>query len=74
MKLFKRKWFINTPEVVYELKVGGTYLIEYSAQAVSRGRIAEINLALYGKGIDVVFVANSTNHRAFEPVPATPVK
>lgn len=71
MRLFKRKAYINA-EVVYELKPGSHYLIEYSSHAVSKNTAVNVSQALESYNIHATFVSNPTNHRAFEPIPATP--
>lgn len=73
-KLFSRRYYTSLPEVVYELKPGGHYLIEFSARAVTKDTVEFLAGELSEAGIHVLFVANPTNHRAFEPVPATPNK
>jgi len=71
MRFFRKK-YTKVPEVVYELRVGGHYLIEYSQQAVSRKTINLISKAMHDKGINIIFVPNPTNYVAFTPVPSTP--
>ena len=72
MRFFKRKKHLRLPEVVYELKPGGHYLIEYSSSAVTQERIKTITKILNSWNIRVLFVPNPSHHVAFTPVPATP--
>jgi len=71
MSWFKSKRYVEEPDVVYELRPGSTYLIEYAADAVTKEQLHGVTKALARDNIHVVFVLNRSNHVAFTPVPAT---
>lgn len=68
----KRKQRTSLPEVVYELKPGGHYLIEYREALIDYEEASRLSGYFKAKDIDVVLVPNPTLYRMFEPVPATP--
>ena len=71
MNWFNSKRHINLPEVVYELKPGGHYLIEYNERAVSAEVVDQLRQDLEALNIHVMFVPNRTSYVIFTPVPAT---
>lgn len=72
MSIFKHKEHVSLPEVVYELKAGGVYIIEYQENIVPDSTIKYLRHKLEGMNIKVYFVPNPSKYRIFEPVPATP--
>lgn len=70
------KWLwrqrVKNVEVVYELKPGGYYLIEYQEHAIPKATTQAAGRWLESKDIHVLFIANPTHYRVFEPIPATP--